>query len=285
MRPQADRAAADPARQGRAPDGVFPPARFHANRGADRNSRPEGETMTGKPPKPPRPDQHRPEMPAPQAGRPEAASRLALVAGASRGLGAAMAETLAAAGWHVLAVARSQGGLEELDDRIRARGGSATLAPGDITDADAMAALVGAVAARWGGLGLWVHTAIHAAPLSPAGHIDARELERSAACNLHAVAGLIGLLEPGLRAAGGTAMFFDDPRAGEKFFGAYGATKAAQIALARSWQAETARLGPRVLIASPGPMPTATRARFFPGEDRAPLRDPQDEARRLVALL
>lgn len=221
---------------------------------------------------------------------PETAARLALVTGASRGLGAAMAEALAAAGWHVLAVARTQGGLEELDDRIRAGGGGAggggvTLAPGDITDAAAMAALVAAAAARWGGLGLWVHAAVHAAPLSPASHIDAKEFERSLACNVRAAAGLIGLLEPGLRARGGTAMFLDDPRAGEKFFGAYGATKAAQIALARSWQAEAARLGPRVLIATPAPMPTATRARFFPGEDRAALASPHDEARRLIALI
>lgn len=216
---------------------------------------------------------------------PDTTGRLALVTGASRGLGAAMAEELAAAGWHVLAVARTQGGLEELDDRIRARGGRATLAPGDITDAAAMAGLVAAAAARWGGLGLWVHAAVHAAPLSPASHIDAKEFERSLACNVGAVAGLIGLLEPGLRAAGGTAMFLDDPRAGEKFFGAYGASKAAQIALARSWQAEAARLGPRVLIATPAPMPTATRARFFPGEDRAKLASPRDEARRMIGLI
>lgn len=216
---------------------------------------------------------------------PETTARLALVTGASRGLGAAMAEELAAADWHVLAVARTQGGLEELDDRIRARGGQATLAPGDITDAAAMAALVAAAAARWGGLGLWVHAAVHAAPLSPVSHIDAREFDRSLACNVRAVAALIGLLEPGLRARNGTAMFFDDPRAGEKFFGIYAATKAAQIALARSWQAEAARLGPRVLIAAPAPMPTATRARFFPGEDRATLADPRAEARRLIALI
>ena len=80
-------------------------------------------------------------------------------------------------------------------------------------------------------------------------------------------------------------MFLDDPRAGEKFFGAYGATKAAQIALARSWQAETARTGPRVHVLTPAPMPTATRARFFPGEERAELAPPRDEAARLLALL
>jgi hypothetical protein len=80
-------------------------------------------------------------------------------------------------------------------------------------------------------------------------------------------------------------MFMDDPRAGQKFFGAYGASKAAQIALARSWAAETAKIGPRVLILTPAPLPTATRARFFPGEDRSPLASLQDEAARLISLL
>jgi NAD(P)-dependent dehydrogenase (short-subunit alcohol dehydrogenase family) len=80
-------------------------------------------------------------------------------------------------------------------------------------------------------------------------------------------------------------VFFDDARAGEKFFGSYGASKAAQIALARSWQNESARIGPRVAILTPAPMPTGTRARFFPGEDRAALAAPYAEAARLLALL
>ena len=81
----------------------------------------------------------------------------------------------------------------------------------------------------------------------------------------------------------GTAMFFDDDRAGQKFFAGYGATKAAQIALARSWQAESAKTGPRVVVAEPRPMATATRARFFPGEDTSALASPKDEAARLLA--
>ncbi|MGB5068077.1 MAG: SDR family NAD(P)-dependent oxidoreductase, partial [Albidovulum sp.] len=188
-------------------------------------------------------------------------------------------------GWHVLAVARTTGGLEELDDRIQAAGGSATLAPMDVTDAKAMEHLAGSIAERWGGLGLWVHTAIHAAPLAPAGHIDLKDFDKSVACNIRATATLIPLIEPLLRAADGTALFLDDPRGGEKFFGSYGATKASQIALAKSWQAECARIGPRVLIETPTAMPTATRARFFPGEDRATLTDVKAEARRLLAFL
>lgn len=210
------------------------------------------------------------------------AGRLALVTGASRGLGAALAEDLAARGYHVLAVARTVGGLEELDDRIGAAGGTATLAPMDVTEAPAMQQMVEAIGARWGGLDLWAHCAIHAAPLSPAPHIDGKDWSKSLLLNVDVVRGLIALIEPLLRLRAGTALFFDDPRGGAKFFGAYGASKAAQIALAQSWQAETAAIGPRVVIARPAPMPTALRGRFFPGEDRTALSPCKTEAQRIL---
>ncbi|UFS67728.1 MULTISPECIES: SDR family NAD(P)-dependent oxidoreductase [Paracoccus] len=209
--------------------------------------------------------------------------KIALITGASRGLGAALAETLAARGWHILAVARTTGALEELDDRIRKAGGSATLAPMDVGQPEAMVQMARAVMERWGGLDLWAHTAIHAAPLSPAGHIDAKDFQKSVDLNIVATRGLINLIEPLLRARKGTALFFDDKRPGQKFFGSYGATKAGQIALAQSWRAENASLGPRVVIAEPAPMPTAVRARFFPGEDRAKLTPCQTEAERILA--
>ncbi|MFY0632414.1 MAG: SDR family oxidoreductase [Vannielia sp.] len=212
------------------------------------------------------------------------AEKTALVTGASRGLGAAIAEALAPS-HHIIAVARTTGALEELDDRIRARGGAATLAPMDIAVEPAMQQLVSSIAGRWGGIDLWVHTAIHAAPLGPTAHLDEKDWQKSLDTNVTATRRLIGLVEPLLLARGGTAAFFDDPRAGEKFFGHYGATKAAQIALATSWQAETTKTGPRVLLLAPAPMPTATRARFFPGEDRAPLASPIDEAARLLPEL
>ena len=215
----------------------------------------------------------------------EETGRIALVTGASRGLGAALAEGLARRGFHVLAVARTVGGLEELDDRIRASGGSATLAPMDVTDAAAMQQMVQAVAERWGGLDLWAHCAIHAAPLSPAPHIDGKDWSKSLLANVEVVRALIALIEPLLRIRQSTALFFDDPRAGQKFFGAYGATKAAQIALVRSWQAENAAIGPRVVIAEPAAMPTATRGRFFPGEDRAVLTSCRHEAERILDAL
>ena len=209
--------------------------------------------------------------------------KIALVTGASRGLGAAIAEALAPE-HHVVAVARTTGALEELDDRIKARGGAATLAPMDITKPEAMAALCRGIHDRWGRVDLWVHSAIHTAPLSPAVFVDPKDWDRSIAVNATATSVLIPYVAP-LLAETGRAVFFDDPHDGEKFFGAYGATKAAQMALVRSWAAETVKTGPRVEILSPRPMATALRARFYPGENKDALARPADEAARLLAEL
>ncbi len=212
-------------------------------------------------------------------------TKIALVTGASRGLGAAFAQVLAH-DHHIVAVAKTTGALEELDDRIQAANGQATLAPMDITNVDAMAQLCRSIYDRWGKLDIWVHAAIHAAPLGPTPHLDAKDVAKSMRTNVTATATLITMVEPLLNLSkSGQAVFFDDPRAGHKFFGAYGSSKAAQIALAKSWQAETVKLGPKVNILTPAPMPTATRARFFPGEDRTPLADTHDEAVRLLAKI
>lgn len=213
----------------------------------------------------------------------QSTSKIALVTGASRGLGAALAEELAKT-HHVVAVARTTGALEELDDRIQAAGGQATLAPMDITQPDAMAQLCRSIYDRWGRLDLWAHAAVHAPPMAPAPHMDMKDWDKTLACNVTALGRLITFVAP-LLGEQGQALFFEDPFAGDKFFGAYGASKAAQITLARSWQAETANTGPKVHILTPQPMPTAVRARFFPGENRDGLSSAQDEAKRLLAQL
>lgn len=195
-----------------------------------------------------------------------------LVTGASRGLGYFLALGLAKRGHHVIAVARTTGGLEELDDAIQKAGGSATLAPLDITDDGAMQHLCRSVHDRWGGVSLWVHSAIHAAPLTPTPMIDPKDWTKSLEINVEATRRLIAYVSPLLPTDSGQAVFFDDPAvAGSKFFGSYGATKAAQIALAQSWAAECDSIGPKISILVPPPMPTATRARFYPGEDRETL--------------
>ncbi|WP_298969866.1 SDR family oxidoreductase [uncultured Roseobacter sp.] len=210
-------------------------------------------------------------------------TKTVLITGASRGLGAALAEALAPT-HHIIAVAKTTGALEELDDRITAKGGSATLAPMDITNADAMATLCRGIFDRWNGLDLWCHTAIHAAPLAPADHIDSKDFSKSVTANIAATSKLITYISP-LLGQSGHAVFFEDAQAGTKFFGSYGATKAAQIALAKSWQAETANTGPKVSILSPPPMPTATRARFYPGENRTGLTTPAKAAADILAQL
>jgi NAD(P)-dependent dehydrogenase (short-subunit alcohol dehydrogenase family) len=212
--------------------------------------------------------------------------RLALVTGSSRGFGYAMAREAAARGFHVVAVARTVGGLEELDDAIRAAGGAATLVPLDLTDEPALARLAGAVASRWGALDLWLHAAAHAPPLSPAAHVDAKELDRAFALNARATQRLIGALDPLLRAApAAVAVLPDDRREGAAYWSAYAASKAAARAYWTAWALETRASRLRPVLALPPPMPTALRARFFPGEDRARLADPGAVARALIDAL
>lgn len=207
---------------------------------------------------------------------------IALITGASRGLGAALAIALAPT-HHIVAVARTTGALEELDDRIKAVGGAATLAPMDIVLPEAMAQLCRAIHDRWGKVDIWAHTAIEAMQLTPTPHIALQEedFERSVKVNVEATARLIAYVAP-LLGETGTAAFFRDNHAGEPYFGGYGATKVAQMALAESWQREAVKIGPRVIIAEPKPLATAMRARFHPTEDRSQLAPPADEAARLL---
>lgn len=207
-------------------------------------------------------------------------TKIALVTGASRGLGAALAEALAPT-HSIIAVARTTGALEELDDRVRARDGTAVLAPLDITTDAAMQQLCRAIHDRWGRLDLWVHCAIHAGPLAAAQDIPEKDMARAIDVNISATARLIRYLSP-LLGQGGRAVFFDHDHAGAPLWGCYGATKGAQIALARSWQGETERTGPQVRILTPRDMPTGTRARFYPGQDKDTLAHPRDEAVRLL---
>ncbi|MEM7645223.1 MAG: SDR family NAD(P)-dependent oxidoreductase [Pseudomonadota bacterium] len=191
---------------------------------------------------------------------------------------------MAARGTHVIAVARTQGALEELDDRIQASGGTATLAPMDVTDAGAMQHLCRGIHDRWGKLPLWIHTAVHTAPLTPATMIDEKDMATSVEVNVTALSRLIPYVAPLLKAAGGgTAIFFDDAHP-LKFAGAYLATKAAQRLLIEAWQAEATTPGATdVRLLTPKPIATAVRARFHPGEDRSALADIMGEAGRLLS--
>ena len=208
-----------------------------------------------------------------------------LVTGASRGLGRGVAEAAAARGAHVVALARTVGGLEDLADAVDALSGDITLVPLDITDDTGLQRMCLALHERWGRVDAWVHTAIYAAPLSPAAHVAVKELDKSISNNVRATQRLVTMVEPLLTASKvGHALLADDPAAGTAYHGGYGASKAAQRALWQSWQAETGQIGPKVTLHTPMPMATAVRARFHPGENRDVLADIRGEAEKLVAL-
>ena len=197
--------------------------------------------------------------------------RLALITGASRGLGAALAERFAEEGARLILIARTSGGLEEVDDRVRAAGGEATLVPQDLTKGEAIDELGRVLAERFGRLDILVSNAAELRSLSPIAHVDPGELEKTIATNALISHRLIRSLDPLLRASpSGSAIFVTadvarDPRA---FFGAYAASKAAMEAMALAYAAETAKTNLRVNLVDPGPMRTRLRAKAYPGEDR-----------------
>ena len=208
---------------------------------------------------------------------------VALITGASRGLGAALAQTLSST-HHIIAVSRTIGALEALDDQIKKNGGSSTLAPIDLTDENAVAQLCRSIFERWGKIKLWAHTAIHAAPLGPVITIDSKDWEKSITNNVTALTKLIPMVSP-LLMEEGKAIFFEDKTILRKFSSIYGATKAAQIHIVKTWQNECKSTGPEICVLQPKPMPTATRTRFYPGENQKELQSVEIEAKRLVSLL
>lgn len=206
------------------------------------------------------------------------ADRLALVTGASRGIGAATAIALAAQGAHVILTARTAGGLEEVEGAIHEAGGSATIAPLDLVDGDAIGRLAAAVAGRWDALDLLVLNAAMLGSLSPVPDIDAKEFSRLLTLNVGANQALIAAFDPLLRMSahprviGVTSSVGASPRA---FWGAYGASKAALETLLFAYGAEMAKLGDlRVAIVDPGATATRMRQLAYPGEDQAALKSP-----------
>jgi NAD(P)-dependent dehydrogenase (short-subunit alcohol dehydrogenase family) len=215
------------------------------------------------------------------------ASRLALVTGASRGIGYATARALAKAGAHVIAVARTQGGLEELDDDIRKDGSTATLVPLNLTDYDGIARLGAALNERHGKLDILVGNAGIAGPSSPLGHIELKPWQDVIAINVTANFQLIRCMEPLLQQSdAGRAVFItsDDASKANAYRGPSGASKAALDTLARTWANETASTPLRVNLFSPGPIRTRLRATVFPGEDPMELDTPEQAAEFIVPM-
>jgi NAD(P)-dependent dehydrogenase (short-subunit alcohol dehydrogenase family) len=216
--------------------------------------------------------------------------RLALVTGASRGIGRAMALELARAGAHVVAMARTQGALEELDDAIRGIGGEATLVPCDLKDFDALDRLGAALYERWGKLDIFIGNAGLLGPLSPLGHVDPPKWDEVLAVNVTANWRLVRSLDLLLRrSSAGRVVFMTSGVAHraefKPYWGPYAVSKAALEGLARTYAAETATTSQvKVMLVNPGPLRTRMRAAAMPGEDPLTLKTPEDLAPHLLPL-
>ena len=215
--------------------------------------------------------------------------KLALVTGASRGIGAATAEALAAAGAHVILVARTANALEEVEDRIHQAGGTATIAPLDLTEGESIGKLAVAVAERWGKLDVLVLNAAMLGSLTPVQDIDPKEYSRLLSLNLLANQALIAAFDPLLKTAeraevvAVTSSVGAEPRA---FWGAYGSSKAALESLLGAYADETEYTGRiRVHIVDPGATRTRMRALAFPGEEPESVKPPEFVARAIVERL
>lgn len=215
--------------------------------------------------------------------------KLALVTGASRGIGAATAEALAAAGAHVILVARTSSALEEVEERIHDAGGTATIAPLDLTDGESIGKLAGAVVGRWEKLDLLVLNAAMLGSLSPVQDIDPKEYSRILSLNLLANQAMIAAFDPLLKKAEKadvvvlTSSVGGDPRA---FWGAYGSSKAALETLLGAYADETAYTGRiKVHIVDPGATRTRMRALAFPGEEPESVKPPEVVAAAILERL
>jgi NAD(P)-dependent dehydrogenase (short-subunit alcohol dehydrogenase family) len=205
--------------------------------------------------------------------------KLALVTGASRGIGQATALALGKAGAHVILTARTTGGLEEVEDAIHAAGGSATIAPLDLTDAESIGRLAGAVAERWPALDQLILNAAMLGSLAAVPAIDTKEFARVLTLNIAAQQALLAAFDPLLRASADarvialTTTVATEPRA---YWGAYGASKAALEVLVQSYGAEVKNISRiRTHILNPGATRTTMRAKAYPGEDPATLKGPE----------
>lgn len=218
---------------------------------------------------------------------PDLSGRVALVTGASRGIGYHVARQMAAAGAHVIAVARTAGGLEELDDEITRAGGSATLVPLDLTDMDGIDRLGGAIHERWGKLDILVANAGVLGSISPIGHVEAKVFDKVMTVNVTATWRLMRSVDTLLKASdAGRAIIISSGAAHscKAFWGPYAASKAAVEALARSWAHESQNMALKVNSVNPGATRTAMRAQAMPGEDPMTLPSPADVAARIVPL-
>ena len=209
-------------------------------------------------------------------------NKIALITGASRGLGFQVSKLLAQKKIHVLGLGKTIGALETLSDAITELKGTSTMIPIDLLNEDEVDQLANKIYEKWGKIDIFIHCAGTSAPMSPVISVSLKDLEKLFIVNVRATLKLIQVVDPLLKISPvKTAIFVDDKKTG-KFLSSYASSKSATREIIKSYREESKRIGPKVLTFYPEPMPTALRARFYPGENRDQLKSCTSQAKRLI---
>ena len=207
---------------------------------------------------------------------------VALITGASRGLGYQLALLLAKKGFHIIGLGRTVSSLEKLSDTISDSNGTSTMVPINLENDVELERLAHSIYERWKKIDIFVHCAVMSAPMSPVTLLSLKDFEKSFAINTRSTLKLIQIFDPLLKKSKiRTAIFLDDKNSG-KFLSSYASSKASTREIIKSYQEESKRIGTRVIIFNPKPMPTGLRAKFYPGEDKQKLFSCESQAKQLI---
>ena len=212
----------------------------------------------------------------------ETNNKIVLVTGASRGLGYQVALLLGKKGFHIIGLGRTVGRLEKLSDTIAHFKGTSTMVPINLENDDEIERLAASIYERWKKIDIFIHCAVISTPMSPVTLLSIKDFEKSFAINTRSTLKLIQMFDPLLRISKTkTAIFLDDKNSG-KFLSTYSSAKASTREIIKSYQEESKRIGTKVIIFNPKPMPTKLRARFYPGENRQKLSSCKVQAKKLI---
>ena len=212
-------------------------------------------------------------------------STTALITGASRGLGYQLAKLLALKGIHIIGLARTIGGLEDLSDEITAKNGSATMIPLNLENDNELNNLAQTISMRWRSIDIFIHCASIPSPTSPVTSISLKDFDKSLTINTRATLKLIQIMDPFIKVSRlKTAIFIDDKNSG-KFLSSYASSKAATREIVDSYKEESKRIGVTAMTFIPLPMRTSLRARFYPGESRQNLVSCESQAKKLISMV
>ena len=210
--------------------------------------------------------------------------KVALITGASRGLGYAVSKLLATKGIHIIGLARTVGGLESLSDEITNSNGTSTMVPLDLKNMSQLESLGNSIFDRWKKVDIFIHCACIPTAMSPVTTVSLKDFEKSITINTLATLKLIQILDPLIKTSKVKKMVFVDDKKSGKFLSSYAASKAASRELVESYKEESKRIGTQVIVFTPKPMPTRLRAKFYPGERRSRLSSCLLEAERMIKI-